>query len=108
LILYADRIVGLLLGRGRFGADSVALTAAAVVGYFGVYVWGSLGRVLVPAAVGRRRATSSFFISLIALLSYLVLAPSLAAGFQVAGLAVAASLSYGLATALYAIDLARR
>jgi putative peptidoglycan lipid II flippase len=108
LILFADEIVALLFGGARFGARSVELTAAALVGYFGVYVWGSVGRVLIPAAVGRRRATSSFSISLVALLSYLVLAPSLAAEFQVGGLAVAASLSYGLATALYAIDLARR
>lgn len=108
LIVFADGVVDVLFGHGRFGPNAVALTAAAVVGYFGVYVWGSVGRVLVPAAVGRRRAVSAFVISLIALLSYLVWAPMLAARFQVGGLALAASLSYGLATALYAIDLARR
>lgn len=108
LILFADEIVAALFGGARFGARSVELTAAALVGYFGIYVWGSVGRVLMPAAVGRRRAASSFAISLVALLSYLVVAPYFATEFQVGGLALAASLAYGLATALYAIDLTRR
>jgi putative peptidoglycan lipid II flippase len=108
VVLFAEPIVTLLLARGRFGADSVQLTAAAVLGYFGVYVWSSTGRVLVPAAIGRRRATISLVISAVALIGYAIAAPAFADRWQVAGLALAASLAFGLATALYAADVARQ
>jgi putative peptidoglycan lipid II flippase len=107
LMLFAAPLVALLFGRGRFGHDSVQLTAAAVFGYVGVYVWSSLGRVLVPAAIGRQRAGISLLISAVAFAGYLIWAPPLAARWHVAGLALAASLAFGMATALYGTDAAR-
>src|SRR5260370_22873192 len=59
VVLFAAPIVTLLFARGRFGAESIQLTAAAVVGYFGVYVWSSMGRVLFPPPFGPRPAALS-------------------------------------------------
>lgn len=107
LVLFAEPLVTVFFARGRFGQDSILLTAAAVLGYVGVYVWSSIGRVLVPAAIGRRRAAVSLLISTVAFLGYLVWAPPLAGRWHVSGLAFAASLALGVATALYATDAAR-
>jgi putative peptidoglycan lipid II flippase len=108
VVLFAAPIVTLLFARGRFGAESIQLTAAAVVGYFGVYVWSSMGRVLVPAAIGRRRAGISLVISAAAFIGYVIWAPPLTDRWQVAGLALAASAAFALATVLYAADVARQ
>jgi putative peptidoglycan lipid II flippase len=108
LVLFAQPIVTLLFARGRFGEDSIQLTAAAVLGYVGVYVWSSAGRVLVPAAIGRRRAGISLLISAVAFIGYVIWAPALRDRWHVAGLALAASAAFGLATALYATDAARQ
>src|SRR2546421_6669272 len=108
LILFVEPLVGLLFARGRFGHDSIQLTAAAIPRYVGLYVWSSTGRVLVPAAIGRRRAGISLLISAVAFAGYVIWAPPLADRWHVAGLALAASLAFGLATALYAADAARQ
>ncbi len=107
LVSYAQPIVALLFARGRFGEDAIRLTGAAVLGYAGVYVWSSMGRVLVPAAIGRLRAGASLLISACAFLGYVVWAPSLGHQWGVLGLALAASGAFALATALYAADAAR-
>lgn len=107
LVLAGEPMVNLLFRRGAFGAESALLTAAAVVGYLGVYIYSSLGRVLLPATIGRRRPRTALAVSLMTLASYLVWAPPLAEHFRLSGLALAASLSFGIATLLYAADAAR-
>lgn len=108
LVLAGDWIVRVLLRGGAFGAESAALTATVLLGYAGVYVYSSIGRVLIPAAVGRRRARTAIVASLAALLSYMAWATWLTAQYGILGLAVAASLSFCLATIVYAADAARR
>jgi putative peptidoglycan lipid II flippase len=104
LVVSAERLVVLLLSRGKFGAQSAVLTAGAVVGYFGVYVWGSVGRVLLSAAISQRWALKSLLVSAVAFGSYLLWAPHLAGRYGVPGLALAATLSFICATLLLATD----
>ena len=56
---------------------------------------GALQRVLVPAAIGRRRAGTSLLFSAVVFIGYLIWAPLLAEGWHVAGLALAASIAFG-------------
>jgi putative peptidoglycan lipid II flippase len=105
LVLVPEGIVAAIFERGGFDARSVGLTSAAVVGYFGLYVWSSLGRVLFPAAVGRLRAKRSLVFSLAGLVSYLLIAPVLSGSLGVGGLALAASVAFSVITVLYAIDV---
>jgi putative peptidoglycan lipid II flippase len=107
LIVASDDIVNLLFRRGAFGVEAAQLTAAAVVGYLGVYVYASLGRVLLPATIGRRRALTALVVSFVTLASYVLWAPALATRLHISGLALAASLSFAVATLLYATDVAR-
>ncbi|MBI4513433.1 MAG: hypothetical protein HY702_04905 [Gemmatimonadetes bacterium] len=107
LIVAGGDIVNLLLRRGAFGSESAQLTAAAVLGYLGVYIYGSLGRVLLPATISRRRALTTFGISFVTLASYMLWAPALAEHLHILGLALAAGLSFAIATLLYATDAAR-
>ncbi|MBI2535728.1 MAG: hypothetical protein HYW06_01880 [Gemmatimonadetes bacterium] len=108
LVVAGEDIVNVLLRRGAFGPESAQLTAAAVLGYLGVYVYGSLGRVLLPATIGRRRAHTALAVSFVTLASYLLWAPALAQHLHTLGLALAAGLSFTVATLLYALDAARQ
>lgn len=107
LVLAGHDLVELLFLGGAFGQVSVSVTAAAMIGYFGVFVYSSIGRVVMSGAIGRQRSGAVLAAALAALVSYATAAPFLAQGYGVVGLAAAASLSFGIATLLYAVDLAR-
>jgi putative peptidoglycan lipid II flippase len=108
LVAFADIVVRTLFAHGQFGAQSIALTATAVSGYFGVFVYCSLGRVLVPSTIGQRRALVSTVISLVAFLLYVLIAPYMRDSYGVAGLALAASAAFAVATVLYVVGSSAR
>ena len=107
-LLLAPRLwVRLAFQRGAFDEVSVVLTSTVLVGYIGVYVFNSVGRVLIAATMSRRRAWDCIVINGCVLLLYLLLAPRLAASNGLMGLAVSTSVALATATALYALRVSR-
>jgi putative peptidoglycan lipid II flippase len=97
---FPETWVALAFRRGAFGDLAVALTAAAVTAYVGLYVFNAMGRVAVAAAFGRglgwRIAGANLLVSGI----YLVISAPLAAWGGFGGLALGASLAFGFGTVL--------
>lgn len=107
-LLLAPRLwVRLAFQRGAFDEASVVLTSTVLVGYIGVYVFNSVGRVLIAATMSRRRAWDCIVINGCVLLLYLLLAPRLAASNGLMGLAVSTSVVLATATALYALRVSQ-
>lgn len=102
LVVAPELWVSLAFRRGAFNAASVALTSAAVVSYLGVYLFTSVGRVFVTAAMSRQQAWPCVAVNGAALLVYVPLAPALMTRFGIAGLASGTSVAFLAATVLYA------
>ncbi len=107
LLLAPDVWVRLAFRGGAFDDGSVALTSTVLVGYFGVYVFSSVGRVLIAATMSQRRAWHCVTINGGVLLLYVLLAPSLIGAFGLAGLALSTSIAFSVATVLYAVVVRR-
>jgi putative peptidoglycan lipid II flippase len=103
-LLVAPRLwVRLAFYRGAFDQLSVTLTSTVVAGYFGVYVFNSIGRVLIAATMSRRRARDCVIINVAILGIYMLLAPWLASAYGLRGLALSTSSVLLLGTALYGL-----
>jgi len=100
LFTWPELWVTLAFHRGAFDELAVTFTAAAAVGYLGLYVFNSLGRVVIAAnfarGLGWRVACSNGLL----LLVYLGISYPLARSAGFFGLAIAASVSFCLGTVL--------
>jgi putative peptidoglycan lipid II flippase len=92
--------VRLAFHRGAFDELAVTLTATAAVGYVGLYVFNSLGRVAIAANFARGLGWRVAFTNGTLLLAYLSLAVPFARSAGFLGLAIAASVSFCLGTIL--------
>lgn len=92
--------VSLAFHRGAFDELAVTFTAAAAVGYLGLYVFNSLGRVAIAANFARGLGWRVAFTNGLLLLVYLGISSPLARSTGFFGLAIAASVSFCLGTVL--------
>jgi putative peptidoglycan lipid II flippase len=97
LFWWPELWITLAFRRGAFDQVAVSLTATAAAGYLGVYVFNSVGRVAIAADFARGLGWRVALTNGLMFLTYVALSAPLARS-GIPGLAVAASVSFGIGT----------